>query len=169
MLSAAALVTALLGSTPLGQAAGGALAQVVPRAKTADFAKNAGKLNGRVASTRPRAGQIPILNARGKLPASIGAVGLQGPQGPQGPAGVTGYQTHVDVRNLPTNAATEDLSCPGGKTVLAGGYNVQGREEPPRVFESRPFSRTTWRFRIESTTGARNNALSLYVVCANVE
>lgn len=184
VFSAAALATALLGSTPLGEAASDALEQVVPRAKVADFAKNAGKLDGRRASTTPRAGQIPILNARGKLPASIGAVGTQGPQGaqgaqgpqgPQGPAGgqgavgVSGYQIHQSARNLPTTATAETLTCPGGKTVLAGGYNVPGRDEPPQEYESRPLNRTTWQFRVESTTGARNQALNLYVVCANVD
>jgi hypothetical protein len=171
VLSATALAVALLGSTPLSRAAADALEQVVPRAKTADFAKNAGKLNGRTSSMTPRARQIPVLNARGKLPASIGAVGPRGPAGPTGAAGapgVSGYQVHQEVKNLRTSATTpDDVACPGGKTALAGGHSV-GRDEPPRVLESRPFNNTTWRFRIESSTAARNNGLTLYVVCANV-
>ena len=64
----------------------------VPRAKRADFAANAGKLNGHKSSLNPTRGQIPVVGADGKLPASIGAVGPQGDQGPAGPAGAGGYQ-----------------------------------------------------------------------------
>src|SRR5262249_60628443 len=61
ILSAAALVVSLLGATPLGEAARSTVAKVVPRAKTADFAKNAGRLNGHKSSAAPTAGQIPVL------------------------------------------------------------------------------------------------------------
>src|SRR5438132_10441431 len=64
-LWAATLAIALLGWTPLGQAAGGAVAKVVPFAKVAGFAKNAGALSGHSASRRPKAGQIPILSTSG--------------------------------------------------------------------------------------------------------
>jgi hypothetical protein len=89
ILSAAALVGAALGSTPLGHAAGGLV-------KTAVFAKNAGKVNGIKASRTPRAGQLVALGVDAKLPRSVvpagiaGAPGRQGPAGPKGPQGPAG-------------------------------------------------------------------------------
>jgi hypothetical protein len=83
-----AMVVACLGVTPLGQAAARVVA--VSYAKVAGTANNAAKLNGHRSSTAPRAGQIPVLNAQGKLPASIGAVGAQGAPGAKGDPGPQG-------------------------------------------------------------------------------
>ena len=82
-LSAAAFVLAVLGITPLGQAAG----NVVKRAL---FAKNAGAVNGIKASRRPRPGKLLPLGRNGKFPASVGAIGPCGPAGAQGPQGIQG-------------------------------------------------------------------------------
>jgi hypothetical protein len=90
ILSATALLVACLGVTPLGQAAGKAVARTVLYAKVAGTANNATKLNGHRSSTAPQAGQIPVLNADGKLPVSIGAVGPKGDPGPQGDPGPKG-------------------------------------------------------------------------------
>jgi hypothetical protein len=85
VLSAAALVVAVLGSTPLGHAAGGIV-------QTALFAKNAGKVNGIKASRTPKAGQLVALGANAKLPRSVFPAGIAGASGPQGPAGPKGPQ-----------------------------------------------------------------------------
>ncbi len=102
ILSATALFVALFGSTPLGQATANVIATAVPLAKHALFANNAGKLNGHTASTKPGPGMIPVLDASGKLAASIvaagptsptgspGTSGATGPAGPAGPAGPSG-------------------------------------------------------------------------------
>src|SRR5437667_1594947 len=90
LLSAAALLVALFGSTPLGTAARQAIPPLAQHAKTADLANNAKRLNGFKASARPRAGTIPVLLKGAKLPAAIGAVGPQGPQGPAGGPGPSG-------------------------------------------------------------------------------
>ena len=90
-LSAGALVVAVLGVTPLGEAA-------VSTVRTALFAQNAGKVNGIQASRRPMPGRLVPLNARGKFPAGVvptvrGAAGAQGAgrrQGPPGGAGAVG-------------------------------------------------------------------------------
>jgi hypothetical protein len=90
------LLVALLGATPLGHAAGRAVHAVPPFAARAGFAKfagtadNAKRLARHKASTAPKAGDIPVLGANGKLPASIGAVGPAGPQGPAGSRGPAG-------------------------------------------------------------------------------
>ena len=95
VLSSVALVVAVLGATPLGQAAGDTISNVVPFAKSAGFAKlsgNAAKLNGRRSTLSGAPGTIPVVGKDGKLPAEIGAVGprgLQGERGLQGPAGTS--------------------------------------------------------------------------------
>jgi hypothetical protein len=105
-----ALAVAVLGETPVGHAAGGAV-------KLALFAKSAGSVNGIKASKTPKPGQLLALGKDGKFPTSIvpvvqgpagpkgekdepgpqgpsgpkGAAGAQGPTGPAGPAGLSGY------------------------------------------------------------------------------
>jgi Collagen triple helix repeat (20 copies) len=90
-MSAAALAVALLGVTPIGEAA-------VSTVRSALFAQNAGKVNGIQASRRPTPGRLVPLNARGKFPAGVvptvrgerGATGPRGETGPPGAAGATG-------------------------------------------------------------------------------
>lgn len=171
ILSATALVVSLLGSTPLGQAAARAVEQVVPRAKTANFAVNAGKLNGRRSSPNPKPGQIPVVGADGKLAASVGAVG---PAGPPGPPGASGYQQVSESRAAPSGEdeirayEVPDAGCPSGKSVIAGGYSIsrQGREHLS-VLESRPVSNSRWRFRVRNFTGQQAGAIDFFAICAN--
>jgi hypothetical protein len=95
LLSVTALVVSPLGTTPAGPAVRDAVAAVapVPFAKRADRAKladNALRLNGRVSSTSPKTGDIPVVGPGGKLPARLGAIGPQGPAGPKGDPGAKG-------------------------------------------------------------------------------
>lgn len=171
LLSATALLVALLGATPLGHAAESAMEQVVPRAKKADFAANAGKLNGHKSSINPKRGQIPVVGANGKLAASIGAVGPQGPAGPQGGPGTSGYLRVTENITVPDGTAspTFGVSCPGGRSVLGGGYSFT-REHAAQlaVFESLPAANGSgWQFRVRNTTGGDKPA-ALYAICANV-
>lgn len=83
-LSAAALVVAVLGITPLGHATAN-IAQ-------SHFAKNASFLRGKAPSVKAAKNKIPVAAKNGKLdrswlPASRAAVG---PAGPAGPAGAKG-------------------------------------------------------------------------------
>jgi hypothetical protein len=174
ILAATALVVALLGSTPLGRAAESALEQVVPRAKKADFAANAGKLNGHKSSINPRRGQIPVVGANGRLAPSIGAVGPAGPagaQGPQGGPGMSGYLRVTENITVPDNANGNPdfgVSCPGGRSVLGGGYRFQKTHyEQLFVYESQPTSSSTWQFKIANDTGGPK-PMALFAVCANV-
>jgi hypothetical protein len=64
LLSVTALVVAVLGSTPLANAAANAV-------RTALFAKNAGKVNGIRASRVPRPGQLLPLGPDAKLPTAV--------------------------------------------------------------------------------------------------
>lgn len=164
ILSAAALLVSLLGATPLGEAARSTVNKVVPRAKTADFAKNAGKLNGHKSSTKPRAGQIPVVGADGKLPASIGAAG------PPGAPGVSGYQQVEKQITIPGNEFRSDnIDCPAGKVALgAGHFFKEADADELNLVESRPISNSTWRFKVRNQTGGAKGNQSLYVICANV-
>lgn len=173
VLWTATLAIALLGWTPLGQAAGSAVTKAVPFAKVADFAKNAGALNGHSASRRPKAGQIPVLNSRGKLPGSIGAVGPTGPAGATGAAGaagapgVSGYQQVTKSVPFTENGADTTITCPGGKSVLAGGYNLNRANDNLTVFDSRPASNSDWRIRIRNTTQG-TGTVTVFAICATV-
>jgi hypothetical protein len=174
ILSCTALVVALVGSTPLGRAAESALDQVVPRAKKADFAANAGKLNGHRSSLSPRRGQIPVVGDDGKLPASLGAVGPQGPAGEKGepgPAGASGYQ---QLENQISIAAGEgyrayQMQCPGDKSVLGGGHLIREDDSDHlRLVESRPTSKSVWRFKFQNFTGNNVSTQYVYAICANM-
>jgi hypothetical protein len=130
VLSTSALLVAVFGATPLGHAAGRVIRTVPPFASRAGFAKlagtadNAKRLGGHRASLSPKAGDIPVLGANGKLPASIGAVGPQGQQGPAGPKGATGPAGPKGATGPP--GATGDsgvppkLTCPSGTTLFIG-------------------------------------------------
>ena len=62
VLSVTALVIAIAGTTPLGEAASDA----IPR-----FARNADKVDGLHASRTPKAGRLLALNRNKKFPASV--------------------------------------------------------------------------------------------------
>jgi len=114
IFSTTALVVALLGSTPLGEAARAQLAKVVPfatRAGTATVAVNALHLNGHAASTKAGPGTIPVVGPNGKLPISLEPSGSAGPPGPTGPAGPQG----------PTG-----LAGPAGKAGATGAQGPSG-------------------------------------------
>lgn len=147
VLSASALLVALFGATPLGQAAGRVVHAVPPFAARAGFAKYAGtadnakKLAGHRASAAPKAGNIPVLGPNGKLPASIGAVGPAGPQGPTGPRGSTGPKGEKGDDGKPATSLWAAVRADGTlikgqgvasvvkDTTLTGRYTVTFTED----------------------------------------
>ena len=186
VLSSAAFVLALLGMTPIGEAARNAIPPRAGHAKTADYAKNAGAVNGLKASKRPRVGWLVALGKDAKFPKVVGQVGPQGPQGaagaqgPQGAkgdkgdqgapgaAGVSGVSAYDVVSVNATLAASGTSSttaqCPAGKNVLGGGVspglgNVE-RSSPTN-------SNTAWTARVKNTA-AVNTSMTVYAVCARV-
>jgi hypothetical protein len=179
ILSTTALVVSLLGTTPLGHAARSAVSTVVPLAKTANYAKNAAKLNGHGSSLAPRAGQIPVVGKNGKLPATLGAVGPAGPTGPAGaagpagPAGTAGYQRvqqQGDTPNNLNNERTYAVQCPGGKKVLGGGFTF-GRGQDTNdvsVIESTALSDSAWEVKVRNRTGNKaGGTITVTAVCAS--
>jgi hypothetical protein len=104
----AALLVGLLGFTSLGQASGTANKRATLRV-VADYAKNAGAVNGIKASRKPKPGELVALNRRGRLPESVipptleieGPQGPPGAQGPKGDAGPAGPQGPPGPQGLP--------------------------------------------------------------------
>src|SRR5436190_7875345 len=121
ILSATALLVAVLGTTPLGQAAGRAVAKSPPFAKKAGYAAtapNALRLNGHKASATGGAGTTPVLGKNGRLPLAIGAVGPQGPEGKQGPQGAQGPEGKQGPQGPPGPVDTTKLL---GRTIVVSG------------------------------------------------
>lgn len=128
VLSAAALLIAVLGATPNGFAAlkGGAV-------RVALFAKNSGKVGGFAASKKPKAGKLLPLGKNGKFPASVfpgggrgpigpeGARGPAGPIGPQGPQGVKGAQ---GFKGATGPAGPQGTTGPQGLVGPPGGFGL---------------------------------------------
>lgn len=114
VLSAAALLVAVLGATPDGIAAltGGAV-------RVALFAKNAAKVGGIGASKTPKAGKLLALGKNGKFPASVLPAGKAGPAGPEGSRGAVGPQ------------GVPGLKGAKGTTGPAGPQGATGAQGPP--------------------------------------
>jgi hypothetical protein len=128
-LSLLALAVAILGATPLGQAASERIAAVVPFAKTAGYARVAGdaaKLNGRRSSLAGAPGTVPVVGKDGKLPPSIGAVGPQGPPGAQGPKGDRGLKGDKGEKGDRGPKGEPGAPGPQGPAGLRGPSGVSG-------------------------------------------
>jgi len=193
-LSATALVVALFGSTPLGQAVTAAIPPLALHARTADQATNASAVNGIKASKQPRPGRLVPLGADGKFPASVGSVGPQGPkgdsgaQGPAGPAGprgyqglpgregargssgISGWQFVTEGFSIKTDRATgAQVTCPNGKKVLGGG--VAGYGGPwylSRVVQSAPAGQATGWLATVRNDGIATVSYFVWAICAYV-
>jgi Collagen triple helix repeat (20 copies) len=126
VLSAAALVVAVLSATPSG-IAGSAV-------RVALFAKNAAKVSGIAASKKPKGGKLLPLGKNGKFPASVlpvsvrGPIGPVGPEGARGPAGSAGPQGAQGIQGLRGFKGTTGPAGPQGTT------GVQGLVGPPGGF-----------------------------------
>lgn len=190
VLSSAALLVAVLGTTAVGPAAADIAANVVPFAKVAgkaNVADDAKRLNGRKSSVAGLANTIPVVGPDGKLPASLGAIGLPGPKGdkgdkgpkgdkgdrglpgtpgPQGAPGISAYQ--VATGSSPQDASGRKFaraSCPAGKRVLGGGHSIPytGSYE---IIRSYPEG-NTW-YVIADHDGGGTWAVIAYAVCVIV-
>jgi hypothetical protein len=120
VLSTTALAVALFGSTPVGHAVGSAVPPFAAHAKRADYATNAGALNGIKASKTPRAGSLLPLGLDGKFPASVGIAGPAGPKGDQGPPGPTGPKGATGPKGPPGPAGQPGGQAPAGPSGPSG-------------------------------------------------
>lgn len=169
VLSAAALVVAVLGSTPLGEAA---RTQLVPRASvgTAQIRANA------VVSSKVRNRSLLAVDfRRGQLPSGPqGPAGPQGPVGPQGPIGAPG----VSGRQIATATSANDsatfksasASCPAGKQMLGGGAAITPSSATvPVALTVSYFNGTAWIASARETSAyAGTWVLNVIAICATV-
>jgi hypothetical protein len=133
IIALTALVVAMFGSTPLGNAAGSLIlaknsvgtSQVKNNAVTTAKVKN-----GTFTAADFRGGVLPA-GPKGDTGAA-GAAGLQGPKGDKGDTGATGqpglsgHQVIVGAGMTRAPGATTSAAafCPAGKKAIAGGFNT---------------------------------------------
>jgi hypothetical protein len=164
VLSLTALVVAVLGVTPVGEAARDQLR--LPRNSVgAPQLKQAA-----VTSIKVKNGSLLVKDFMpGQIPQ--GPAGPAGPAGPQGPAGASAYQT-VFTTGAGGSTATRTLtaSCPAGKRVLGGGVAILPANVAGVAITSSYMSNpTTWTGSArEIVATASDWSLNAVVICANV-
>lgn len=150
VLSMTALVVAIAGITPLGEAA----SEAIPR-----FARNADKVDGIHASRSPKAGRLLALNRQRKFPASVlpAATGLSGLEAATVPSAQDSSTPKVVLVN-----------CPTGKRVIGGGARVTGGgANNVRVTEFFASTASQWTVRaVESPTTGNSWQLTGFAFCA---
>lgn len=197
VLSATALLVALLGITPAGEA--------TSKVIQTHFAKNARFLRGKAPSVKARRNRIPVAQRNGTLhvswfpksmriraaaaqgragpqgpagpPGPQGPQGGQGPQGPPGPAGgagppgppgVSGHQI-VSVAQSHSSVFTFSATCPGGKKPLGGGHNWTSGSTDVWFWQSSPNSTGTgWQVRGFVDRGGLSSTITAYAICGTV-
>lgn len=186
VLSAAALAVAVLGSTPVGEAA---QQLVVPRNSVGPVQLKANAVtalkvrNGSLTAVDFAPGQLPTGSqgprgdkgekgepgARGPA-GQTGPAGSTGPRGPGGPPGTSGWEFRTLGQVLAEDTIyTWSVPCPGGKKALGGGVAVEGQRIPrtTTVRQSAPDGLATgWLVTLQND-GAKLRAYA-WVICANV-
>jgi hypothetical protein len=133
VLSATALVVAVLGATPYGEAASNAV--------LTSFAQNAGKLGGFVPSKAAKKNTVVVRGANGKIDraslpttsAQLSRAGEQGPQGLAGSQGGQGPQGPPGERGLQGEGGLQGAQGPQGERGLQGLQGALGLPGAPGV------------------------------------
>ena len=176
ILSAAALVVAVFGSTPLGEAA---LNQVVPRNSVGTVQLR----NNAVTGIKVRNRSLRAVDfARGQLPAGpqgpagpvgpAGPAGTPGANGAQGPPGLSGLQ--VVFTTGPNDSAsykTLNAACPTTKRAIGGGVAISPASAATAVAVTRSYlsGTGTWETAARETDAfAGNWMLNAVAICATV-
>ena len=156
ILSAAALVVAAFGSTPLGHAAGSLVvgknsvgtAQLKKDAVTGPKVKNGSLTAADFKAGTLQPGPAGPKGDKGDAgpkgdPGAAGAKGDNGDRGPAGPSGISGYRVYLSnsMTLNPGKTASAIAVCPTGKKALGGGFQLS------------PGATATF-----SSTGANNDA-----------
>ena len=168
VLSITALLVAVLGSTPVGEAALNALPRnsVGPIQLKNDAITSVKVRNGSLLAADFRAGQIP-QGPQGPA----GPTGPAGPAGPQGAAGATGLQT-VFTTSAVDSTATRTLAaaCPSGKVALGGGVYATPVNTPGvAITTSYLANPTTWTASAREVVATADDwGLNVVVICAAV-
>jgi hypothetical protein len=137
VISITALVIAVLGTTPLGEAAYNAI--VPPNSVGAIQLRNAAVTNAKLRGDAVTSGKVKnrslkaIDFAPGQLPAGPpgpkgdkGDKGTKGDKGDKGATGITAYEIVRKSVSVPANSLGHvQVQCPTGKQVIGGAANVQ--------------------------------------------
>ncbi len=174
IIALTALVVAMFGSTPLGNAAG-RLILANNSVGTAQLKKNA------VTTAKVKNGTLTAADFRGGvLPAGpkgdTGAAGAAGPQGPKGDKGDTGaagqpglsgYQVIVGSSQplAPGATTTAGAICPAGKKAISGGFWGSSGAVPDESVPDASF--TIWSVRAHNTAAVAGYVQAI-AVCAVV-
>ncbi len=177
IVSIAALLVAVLGVTPLGEAAYNA---VVPRNSvgTLQLKRNAVKA-AKIAPNAIRAGHVldgSLLTAdfkAGQIPQGPkGDKGDKGDKGAVGQPGVSGLE-RVTATNTggasSTSPKTVSAVCPTGKKILGGGafVNVTDTTAPIALRRSNPVGEGWVAHAFESSSTSDVWSLSVALICAS--
>jgi collagen triple helix repeat protein len=187
VLSSTALIVAVLGSTPVGEAAKNL---VVPRASVGTVqlknnAVTAAKVkNFSLVAADFRSGQLP-RGPQGRVgpqgpagprgprgPAgAAGATGPTGPAGPTGPPGLSGLQSvFASSSSNATDKKTVTAACPSGKVGVGGGASINPTNQTDVAIASSSLANdTTWTAAAsEQDPVGTSWSLNVVVICATV-
>lgn len=109
----------------------------------------------------------------GQLPAGpTGPAGPQGPQGspgPQGAPGISGYEivTGPDVNVPDRGSAQFTASCPAGKQVVGGGYEVTSSTDVELNRSGPSNAGRSWFVRVTNNSGAAKT-VNAQAICVTV-
>ena len=159
VFSVTALVVAVLGATPVGEAALNALprASVGPLQLKTNAVTSIKVKNGSLLRADFRAGQIPA--------------GPAGPAGAQGAPGTSGLQTVFTTSPInSTTTRTLTATCPSGKTALGGGVAVTPASATEvAITASYLANSTTWTASAQEVNAQIASwGLNVVVICALV-
>ena len=100
---------------------------------------------------------------------ALGAAGSDGAVGPQGPSGVSGYAFQYEAYvSIPAGLSSKAMYCPGGKSVLSGGYRVEGVDPAVHIVWDTPIDGGPgWYWRIQNESGGPT-PISFYTLCASL-
>ena len=124
--------------------------------------------------------EVPLNWSQTGPQGAIGATGVTGsagPAGPTGPAGAAGAAGANGVSGLEivssssaldsSSSKTQDVTCPAGKVVIAGGINTSLNVMSEQDAESFPLSATTWHVAATNVGTAPVWELHAFATCVN--
>ena len=170
-IATTALVVAVLGATPVGNAAGKLFlpSKSVGTAQLQNNAVNSAKVKNR--------SLLAIDFKKGQLPAGPqGAQGLQGPAGLKGDKGDKGdtgapgiggrdYVFGAPVSVNPGKVGSAQVTCPTGKKVMGGGGGSEGANMP--IIAMGQINDETWALTARNNEASPIDLLAV-AVCAKV-
>jgi hypothetical protein len=178
ILSATALLVAVLCATPIGEAAYDA---VVPNNSVgAQQLRKGAVTNVKIRGDAVDSGKVKNRSlkavdfAEGQLPAgaagAAGAAGEKGGKGDTGAPGVSGYEIVNSVSAFDsTETKSHSASCPAGKKVIGGGASVNPSSRAALIGSNPDGPNSRWYAtarEVVATTFDWN--LFVWAICANI-